>query len=142
MSDENIAVSRRFGDAIASGNVQALQADLAPNFVGHFPGAPGPLDVEGVKQLITVFASAFPGSHFEIVDEFAAGDKVVIRWTYHATHRGDFQGLPPTGKPIMMTGITILCMTGGKVVEYAVELDQLGLLRQLGAIPAPSGQAG
>jgi predicted ester cyclase len=95
MSDENIAVSRRFADAIAKGSAQTIQAELAPTFVGHFPGIPGPLDVESLKQLITVFGSAFPDSRFDTIDEIAAGDKVVVRWTYHAVHRGEFQGLPP-----------------------------------------------
>jgi steroid delta-isomerase-like uncharacterized protein len=142
MSDENIAVSRRFADAIAKGSAQAVQAELAPNFVGYFPGLPSALDVEGMTQLVNVFGSAFPGSHFDVHDEFSAGDKAVIRWTYQAVHRGEFQGLPPTGRPVAVSGITILRLKDGKIVEYAVELDQLGLLRQLGVVPAPPGQAG
>jgi steroid delta-isomerase-like uncharacterized protein len=138
MSDEeNKAVSRRFHEAIGKGSAQAVQAELAPNFVAHFPGVPGPLDAEGFKQLVNVFGSGFPESHFDIDDEFAVGDKVVTRWTYRAVHSGEFQGLPPTGKQVAMTGITILHITGGKIVENAVELDQLGLLQQLGVVPTP-----
>ena len=135
-TEENEAVSRRFHEAIAKGNTQALQAEFAPNYVAHFPGVPVPLDAEGFNQLVNVFASGFPESHFDLDDEFAVGDKVVTRWTYHAVHSGVFQGLPPTGKQVSMTGITILRITGGKIVENTVELDQLGLLQQLGAIPA------
>lgn len=142
MSEENKAVSRRFHQAIGKGSVQALQAELAPNYVAHFPGIPGPLDAEGFKQLASVFGSAFPDSHFDIDDEFAVGDKVVTRWTYRAVHTGVFQGLPPTGKQVSMTGITILRIAGGKVVENSVELDQLGLLQQLGIVPPPPGQGG
>jgi predicted ester cyclase len=142
MSDENKAVSRRFHHAIGHGSAPAIQEGLAPNFVAHFPGVPGPLDAEGFKQLVNMFGSAFPKSHFDFDDEFAIGDKVVTRWTYHAVHRGEFQGLPPTGKQVTMTGITILRITGGKIVENTVELDQLGLLRQLGVVPPPPGQSG
>ena len=141
MSEENKAVSRRFHEAIGKGSAQAVQEEIAPNYVAHFPGIPGPLDSEGFKQLVNVFGSAFPESHFDIDDEFAAGDKVVTRWTYRAVHNGEFQGLPPTGRPVAMTGISILRFTNVKVVENEAELDQLGLLQQLGAIPAP-GQGG
>jgi steroid delta-isomerase-like uncharacterized protein len=139
-TEENKAVSRRFHEAIAKGNTQALQKEFAPNYVAHFPGIPVPLDSEGFNQLVNVFASGFPESHFDFDDEFAVGDKVVTRFTYHAVHSGEFQGLPPTGKQVAMTGITILRLADGKIVENTVELDQLGLLQQLGAVPTP-GQA-
>ena len=144
MSEENKAVSRRFHEAFDKGKqgAQAIQEELAPNFVAHFPGVPGPLDREGFKQLINVFTSAFPESHTHIDDEFAVGDKVVTRWTYRAVHSGEFQGLPPTGKQVAMTGITILHIAGGKIVEHWVELDQLGLLQQLGVVPPPPVQGG
>jgi steroid delta-isomerase-like uncharacterized protein len=139
-TEENKAVSRRFHEAIAKGNTQALQKEFAPNYVAHFPGIPVPLNSEGFNQLINVFASGFPESHFDIDDEFAVGDKVVTRFTYHAVHSGEFQGIPPTGKQVAMTGITILRLAGGKIEENTVELDQLGLLQQLGVVPTP-GQA-
>ena len=89
----------------------------------------------GFNQLVNAFATGFPGSHFDFEDEFAAGDKVVTRWTWHAVHRGEFQGIPPTGKPVTMTGISILRFADDKVVENTVELDQLGLMQQLGGVP-------
>ena len=141
LTEENKSVSRRFHEAIGKGSAQAVEAELAPNFVAHFPGVPGPLDAEGFKQLVNVFGSGFPESHFDIDEEFAVEDKVVTRWTYRAVHSGEFQGLPPTGKQVAMTGITILHIAGGKIVENSVELNQLGLLQQLGVVPAP-GQAG
>jgi hypothetical protein len=85
MSEENKAVSRRFHEAFDKGKqgAQAIQEELAPNFVAHFPGVPGPLDREGFKQLGNVFTSAFPDSHSHIDDEFAVGDKVVTRLFPH-----------------------------------------------------------
>jgi steroid delta-isomerase-like uncharacterized protein len=141
MSEENKAVSRRFHEAIGKGSTQAVQAELAPDYLAHFPGVPGPQDAEGFKQLVNVFGTAFPDSHFDLDDVLAMGDKVVTRWTYHAVHTGPFQGLPATGKRVVMTGITILRLAGGKVVENTVELDQLGLLQQLGVVPPPPTQA-
>lgn len=140
MSEENKAISRRFHQAISAGNTQALQAAFAPNYVAHFPGIPVPLDAEGFNQLVTAFSLGFPGSHFNFDTEFAVGDKVVARWTWNAVHTGEFQGLPPTGRPVTMTGITILQIGGGKIVANTVEMDQLGLLQQLGAVPQPSEQ--
>jgi predicted ester cyclase len=136
-SEENKTVSRRFHEAFDKGNQgpQALYEELAPNFVAHFPGVPGPLDREGFTQLGKVFTSAFPQSQTTIDDEIAEGDKVVSRWTYRAIHRGEFQGIPPTGKQVSMTGLTLLRIAGGKIVEHWVELDQLGLLQQLGVVP-------
>lgn len=136
MSEENKAVSHRFHQAIGRGSAEAVQAELAPNYSAHFPGIPGSLDAEGFKQLVNVFGTAFPDSDFEIDEEFSLGDKVVTRWTYHGVHKGEFQGLPPTGKQIAMTGITILHIVAGKVVVNSVEMNQLGLLQQLGAIPS------
>jgi predicted ester cyclase len=142
-TEENKTVSRRFHAAFDKGNQgpQALYEELASNFVAHFPGVPGPLDREGFRQLGNVFTSAFPQSQTTIDDEIAEGDKVVSRWTYRAVHRGEFQGIPPTGKQVTMTGLTLLRIAGGKIVEHWVELDQLGLLQQLGVVP-PAQETG
>jgi steroid delta-isomerase-like uncharacterized protein len=135
-TEENKAISRRFHTAIGKGNTQALQEEFAPNYVAHFPGLPDRLDAEEFNQIVTAFSTGFPESHFDFDDEFAVGDKVVTRWTWNAVHKGEFQGLPPTGKQVTMTGITILHIVGGKIVDNTVEMDQLGLMQQLGAIPA------
>jgi steroid delta-isomerase-like uncharacterized protein len=142
MSEENKAVSRRFHEAIARGDTQTLKELFAPNYVAHFPGVPAPLDAENFNQIVDAFAAGFSESRFDLDDEFAEGDKVVARWTYHAVHNGAFQGIPPTGKQVAMTGITILRLTDGKIVENTVNMDQLGLLQQLGVVPPPSGQDG
>ncbi len=142
-TEENKAVSRRFHEAFDKGSegAQALYEELAPNFVAHFPGVPGPLDREGFKQLGSAFTTAFPTSQTAIEDEIAEGDKVTSRWVYRAAQTGEFQGIPPTGKQVEMTGITILHVVDGKVVEHWVNFDQLGLMQQLGVIPPP-GQGG
>jgi predicted ester cyclase len=62
---------------------------------------------------------------------------VVARWRSIGTHRGSFQGIPPTGKPLMMTGITVFRIEDGKIIEEWSESDVLGLPQQMGAIPGP-----
>jgi predicted ester cyclase len=92
---------------------------------------------EGFKQFISAFRSAIPDLRITQDDVIAEGDKVVTRYTAHGTHQGELQGIPPTGKPVTVTGIETMQVSGGKIVEGWVEFDQLGMLQQLGVIPAP-----
>jgi predicted ester cyclase len=73
-----------------------------------------------------------------VEDSVAGGDKVAARVTFRGTHEGEFQGIPPTGKQVTFTSIEFNRMAGNQVAEHWVELDLLGLLQQLGAIP-PAG---
>jgi len=73
-------------------------------------------------------------------DLIAEGDKVAVRMTMRATHKGALMDIQATGKQVTMTGIEIMRFAGGKMVEHWEEFDQLGMLQQLGVIPAP-GQA-
>jgi SnoaL-like polyketide cyclase len=87
-----------------------------------------------------------PGYHLNssftiIEDQIAEGDTVVTRWTGTGTHQGDLLGMAPTGKPAKVMGIWIHRLAGGKIVESWNVWDTLGMLQQLGVIPAP-GSAG
>jgi steroid delta-isomerase-like uncharacterized protein len=90
---------------------------------------------EDVKKFVTEYRSAF--SDIENISEDMVGedDKVVNRWTLHARHTGEFRGIPATNKRIAITGIGIFRFSeDGKVVESWDSLDQLGMMRQLGAL--------
>jgi predicted ester cyclase len=80
-------------------------------------------------------ARRFLHIRINIDDIFAADDKVVVRWSSHGTHRGEMQGIPPTNRPMTMTGMAIYRFAGGKIVEEWMNNDTLGMLRQLGVIP-------
>jgi predicted ester cyclase len=80
---------------------------------------------------------AFPDLRLTVEDIFSEGDMVAARLTFQGTHRGEFQGIPPTGKQVAFSSIEVDRVVDGKVQEHWVELDQLGLMRQLGAIPEP-----
>jgi predicted ester cyclase len=67
----------------------------------------------------------------------AEGDKVVVRMTHSATHKGEFMGIPPTGKSASFGEINIMRFTDGKIVEYWGQTDMMGMMQQLGIIPAP-----
>ena len=93
------------------------------------------------KQGMAVFHTAFPDLRFTIEDVVAEGDKVVVRWTLHATHAGEYQGHPPTGKTITVTGISLFRLADGKIQEITVNMDRLGQAQQLGWLPAPAPPA-
>jgi predicted ester cyclase len=80
-----------------------------------------------------------PDIHLTIDDEVYAGDKVVHRWTLTGTDTGGVMGAPPTGKELTFTGITTVRMKNGKIVERWANVDELGLLQQLGLAPMPPG---
>ena len=105
--------------------------------VAHAPGLPGSLDSEAWTQFIASFTEAFPDIRLTVEDIFSEGDMVAARISFHGTQRGEFQGIPPTNKEVAFSSIEIDRMVGGKVQEPWFELDQLGLMRQLGAIPEP-----
>ena len=83
---------------------------------------------------------AFPDIHITIEDQFAEGDKSVVRWTAHSTHQGALQGRVPTGKQVTVTAVSIFRWANGMAEEAWTVYDQLSLLQQLGLMPAP-GQA-
>jgi predicted ester cyclase len=88
--------------------------------------------------LTAPFVEAFPDLRLTVQDIFSVGDKVAARVAFHGTHRGEFQGIPPTGKEVAFSSIEVNRMVGGKVEEHWVELDLLGLMQQLGVAPGPT----
>lgn len=138
MSEHNKLLMRRAVEEIWNqGNYAVLNELVASDFVIHNPGGDirGP---EGAKEFFTLLHVAFPDIHFTIEDQVAAGDRVVTRWRASGTHKGDFQGIPPTGKQVTITAIDIDRIAGGKVVECWASMDELGLLHQLGAVALPA----
>jgi steroid delta-isomerase-like uncharacterized protein len=81
-----------------------------------------------------MFFDAFPDLNVTVEDEIAEGDKVVTRWTIRGTHKGDLEGMAPTGKQIVLQGITIHRIEGDKIVEEWERYDNLGLMQQLGVV--------
>ena len=108
-----------------------------PHCVFHgYP--PGPVkSLEEVKQFYHGLWTAFPDAHVTVNDIIAEGGTVACRYTFRGTHRGAFMGIPPTGKTVVVRGMTMLRFTDGRCVDRRQNLDELSLLRQLGAIPAP-----
>jgi predicted ester cyclase len=137
-TEQNKAIDRRFiEDGDNKGDLGVIDELLAPNYVFHFPPNP-PLDGAGVKHALMVFRTAFPDLHQTTEDQIAEGNSVVARRTVRGTHRGDFQGIPPTGKQVTIPAISLMHLESGQVVEHWVHLDLMGLMQQLGVAPAPA----
>jgi steroid delta-isomerase-like uncharacterized protein len=141
VSEQNKELVRRYLEqSINAGSTEALDEFTTLDYVGHMAGFPD-FGREAHKQLLSVFRSAFPDLHIDIQVMVAEGDLVVHRSTYSGTQLGAFQGIPPTGKHVSITGMNISRIKNGKVAEDWTLNDMFGMLQQLGAIPAPAGAA-
>ncbi len=89
----------------------------------------------GGRLFYGAFLAAFPDAELRIDDVLVDGDRLVARYHVTATHQGEFNGLPPTGRRVRFTGITVMRFVGGLVAERWSESDFLGLMQQLGALP-------
>jgi len=134
---ESVAVIRRWFQTYNDGDLAAEAAFRTADFVAHVAGMPGPLNNEGWGQFTGAFYSAFPDARLNIEDITGSGDLVAVRWTFTGTHQGAFMGIPPTGKEVCIGAMEFNRLVGSQVAEHWVQLDQLSLLQQLGAIPAP-----
>jgi len=138
-TEQNKALVRRLVEELFNrGNMSLVDEVFAPNFVEHEELPPGmPRDREGVKLLTTMLRSAFPDFKATIDDIVAEGDKVVVRQTWSGTQKGEFMGVPPTGKSVSFGVIDILRIADGKCVEHWGLMDSMAMMTQLGAIPMP-----
>lgn len=132
-------LSRMIEEVFNQGKISLLDDFLAPGFVEHEELPPGiPSGREGVKQLFSLFRSAFPDLKVKIDDTIADGDKVVIRCTWSGTHKGEFMGIPPTGKSVSFGVIDIVRFADGKAVEHWGQMDSMRMMQQLGAVSRPA----
>jgi steroid delta-isomerase-like uncharacterized protein len=140
-SEENKAIFRRYVEEVGNEGRLELADEIFDRYLAHqADGSVLERGPEDVKRFMGEFRQAFPDFHSTVEDQIAEGDKVVTRWTMRGTHEGEFRGMPPTGNKLEITGIGIFRFSEGKVVESWDNFDQLGMMRQLGAIPS-SGQS-
>ncbi len=136
--EKNRALVRRYIEEVYNkGNVAVIDKVLAPNFVHHnLPPGVTP-DLEDYKQFASMQHTAFPDFRIIIEDMVAEGDKVVVRFIWRGTHKGEFIGIAPTGKQVTVKTICIHRIEGDEIAESWAELDQLGMMQQLGVVPTP-----
>ena len=124
-------VLERFNEGDLDGYLELYHADAVLHDLGVEPG------IENIRQFYQGYLTAFPDAHVAVEDLMAEAEKVTCRYTFTGTHRGSLMGIPPTGKAVNVNGITILRFAGGQCVERWTQTDFLGLMQQLGVIPAP-----
>lgn len=124
-TEENKGLSNRVARAISEGDLDALDGLMATELAEEFKR-----DVEEIRR-------AFPDYGGTNVEQIAEGEKVANRFVFLGTHLGEFEGVAPSGKRVEFVGHSIDRVVEGKIVESWVEVDMLGVMEQLGALPEP-----
>ncbi len=126
--EKNKALARRYQEEVwGKGDLALIDELLAPDFIDHSLPAGMDPSFAGAKRAVQGALDAFPDGQWTVEDLIAEGDKVTIRWKMDATHEHAFRGIAPGGKPVTVTGITILRIAGGKIVERWVNWDSMAL---------------
>ncbi len=135
--ESNKQLCRDYFKAFLAGDTAWMKKHIAPGFVRHDPGLPfevrGP---DGVKLLHDALMPAFPDMELPFEDFVAEGEKVLVRLTIHATHTGPFGDMAATGKRINVSVLDLFQVRDGVLIEHWALLDNLGMMKQLGALPA------
>ncbi len=136
----NKARARRFVlEHNQAGYIASFDDLLAPDCIVHeyLPGLPDAMNRADYQQFIAMFRSAMPDIGNTIEDLIAEGDRVVGRYTVRGTHRGELLGIPPTGRQVTISATEIYRVDAGRIAEQWTLTDALGMMQQLGVIPAP-----
>ena len=133
--EQNLQLQTRFGEAVNSGNLDALRDLVAPTVKDHDPGPQQGPGAQGYIDLFTEMRAGF--SDLKVAPEHITADEdtVAMAYTVTGTHDGEFQGIAPTGKTIKARGVQIARFQDGKMVERWGSSDELGILKQLGVEP-------
>jgi steroid delta-isomerase-like uncharacterized protein len=142
MSAENKAIVRRLYEEVWNKRkLEVVKELISPSHALQGPNIFGSsMGPEAYKRQVLHFLEGYPDLHWTIEDTIAEKDKVVACWTMSGTHEGDFMGVPATNKKVSVDGMTIHHIVGGKIMDSNINWDALGMMQQLGAVPA-MGQA-
>ena len=135
--EKNKELARRWSDEIwGKGSPDAVDELLAAEFVFNYAPPGVGSDLEGYKKTVTMWSEPFSDISCTVEEMIAEGNKVAVRWTWRGTHTGEYMGVSPTGKEMKVTGISILHIKDGNIVEEWGEMDNLGMMQQLGLVPS------
>lgn len=135
--EANKAVARQiFEEVLNAGRSDRIGELAAPDLEVHYSDGTEPVrGLSAYQQALDASRKAFGEQYFVIEDMLSDGDRVAVRWTMRAVHRGEYMGAPATGRQVTISGTSIYRLAGGKVAAAWVSSDDLGLLRQVGAVP-------
>ena len=140
-AEENKALVRRFveefwneGNAATADELMAIDAEI------HMPTGEV-VSLDELKSFAATWRGSFPDWHSTFEELIAEGDRVAERWTGRGTHRGELQGIAPTGQRVEAPGSVFYRIVGGKIVEFRGQLDMMSLMQQLGVIPPQQAEA-
>lgn len=132
--EDNKRLYMRLANEVLNGkDLSVVDELLDPQFTEHVAGERRQVGPEGFKAARRRRNAAFPDWHVVVDDLIAEGDKVVVRAKGHGTHKGEFMGIAATGKRVTVGWIAIYRVAYGKLAEHWQNIDDLGLLKQLGA---------
>jgi steroid delta-isomerase-like uncharacterized protein len=148
MSADNKAIVRRLYEEVWNKRkVELLDELISPSHALHLQDpqlSPSQIGPEGYKREVARFVTGFPDLRFTVEDTVAEDDMVAVSWIISGTHKGEFWEIPPTGKRMSLEGITIHHIANGKIMDSDISWDALGMMQQLGVVPAighPKGTA-
>src|SRR5688572_9351626 len=122
-TEENKAIVRRWVELWNTKSLDAVEDLVAPDYLRHDPNAPEIRGAAAEAQFVDMVLTAFPDMHITIDQMIAEGDTVVGRFTFRATQRGEFNGIPPTHKQITFTATETFRLQGGRIAEQWVSMD-------------------
>jgi steroid delta-isomerase-like uncharacterized protein len=137
MAGNSAVVERFVEEVINQGRLEVANEIVALDFVELDPLPGQRQGREGLKEVIAMMRSGFPDIQWVTEETIEEGEKVVSRFTWTGTHRGDFLGIPATGKSVKVKGVVIDRVAGGRMSDSRILMDILGMMQQLGVIPAP-----
>lgn len=137
MVQDNAAIVRRFVDeVITQGKLESAAQYVWEDVIEQVPlPGQGP-GLDGLKDILRAMRTGFPDITFSILEQITEGDKVASRFEWTGTHKGEFLGIPATGRPVKVWGIVIDRLVNGRIKDTRIIMDTLGLMAQLGALPS------
>jgi len=135
--DNKAVVRRLYEEVWNKRKLEVVSEVISPSHALHAPNISGSsVGPEAYKRQILLFLAGYSDLRFNIEDMIAEQDKVVACWTFSGTHRGDYMGIPATNKKVSVDGMTIHHVAGGKIMDSYSNWDALGMMQQLGVVPA------
>lgn len=132
--DNKLLVRHFYEEVVNTGNVDLVEHFLSPDYCEVHDGKRFPVGIEGAKAHTIGVRQTYPDLQITIDQQIVEGEWVVSCITARGTHKGEWLGMKPTGKPVVFTGVNIDRVVNGKIVEHGGAANLLGPLLEIGAI--------